>query len=110
MEHRGYYPKEERVARSRLAQLVHCSPFIYGSVVTSERKCGKANCWCRKKKKGGHVSSYLSVRVGKSKKRKMIFIPQRMVKKVQEWIRTHKEITHQMIKISESCVERVREE
>ena len=108
MRHRGYYPKEERAVRSRLVQLVHQKPFVYGSLVTSERKCGKVNCWCEREKKGGHVSSYLSVRVGK--KREMVFIPRAMVARVREWIATHKEIHQEILKISECCLQRVREE
>lgn len=108
MMHRGYFSKGERAVRSRLTQLVHGRPFIYGSIVTSERKCGKASCWCSGNKKGGHVSSYLSVRTGKH--RKMVFIPQAMLKRVREWTRTHKEISRYILKISESCLLRLREE
>ncbi len=108
MRHKGYIPRDERAARSRLAQLVHQQPFVYGSIVTSKRKCGKTNCRCKKKQEAGHVSSYLSVRIGK--KRKMIFIPQEMVEKVRDWTRIYRQINEQLINISESCVERIREE
>ncbi|MCK5591111.1 MAG: hypothetical protein KAI72_04070 [Candidatus Pacebacteria bacterium] len=100
--------RDEREARSRLAQLVHRKQFIYGSIVTSKRRCGKANCWCKKKEGAGHVSSYLSVKIGKD--RKMIFIPQGMVEKVREWTMRYQEINQQLVKISESCVKRIREE
>ena len=107
MGDKGYVPRDEREARSRLAQLVHGKPFVYGSIVTSKRKCGKANCRCKKIKGAGHVSSYLSVRIGK--KRKMIFIPRGMVEKVREWTKTYRQINEQLVNISESCVERIRE-
>lgn len=107
MRHRGDLGRQERALRSRAAKLVHRQPFVYGSIVTSKRKCGKANCRCKKEKDGGHVSSYLSVRVGKN--RKMIFIPGKMLKKVREWAGTYKEIRGHILKISESCLERLRE-
>lgn len=106
--YRGFMSKEEKELRSRLAKLVHREEFVYGSIVTSDRKCGKPNCWCKERKRYGHESSYLSVQTGKE--RKMIFIPQEMVEKVKEWINTYKEINSRIIKISNSCVERLREE
>ena len=107
MRYRGYFSRDEREARSRLAQLVCQKPFVYGSIVTSKRKCGKTNCRCKKKQGAGHISSYLSVRIGK--KRKMIFIPQGMVEKVREWTKIYRQINEQLINISESCAERIRE-
>jgi len=98
----------ERAIRSQLAKLVHRKDFIYGSIVTSKRRCGKANCWCKKKKGAGHVSSYLSVKIGKE--RKMIFIPQGMIEKVREKTMRYQEINQHLVKISESCVKRIREE
>ena len=106
MRHRGNLSKDERAVRSRTAQLVHQKPFVYGSLVTSKRKCGKVNCRCKKEKDGGHVSSYLSVRVGKG--RKMVFIPGSMLSKVKQWTRTYKEISGDILKISECCLERLR--
>ena len=108
MRQRGYLTGEEREARLRLAQLVHGEEFVYGSIVTSKRKCGKANCWCKKSKSGGHVSSYLSVRTGD--KRRMIFIPQEMVEKVREWTKTYRRINKGLAVISEHCAKRVRQE
>ncbi len=106
MRHRSSFSKDERAARSRLSQLVHGEVFVYGSIVTSRRKCGKETCRCRKTKNGGHISSYLSVRIGK--KRKMIFIPKTRVEKVREWTKTYQEINEQLVKISERCVEKIR--
>lgn len=107
MRHR-VFERDEREARSKLAKLVHRKKFIYGSIVTSKRRCGKANCWCKKQEGAGHVSSYLSVKI--DQKRKMIFIPQDMVEQVREWTSRYQEITQQLIKISENCVKCVRGE
>ena len=106
MLHRGNLIKEDQAIRSRLTKLVHNKLFVYGSMATSERKCGKVNCWCKDKNAGGHVSSYLSVRIGN--KRKMIFVPQLMVPQVQQWIRAYKEINEGLVRITEICVERLK--
>jgi hypothetical protein len=106
MVNKGYFSKEERVARSRAAKLVHRGTFIYGSIVTSERKCGKAGCWCQKKS-GGHVSSYLSVKIGDE--RKLIFIPQDMLKKAQAWVKAYRELEQDIITISGSCVAHLKQ-
>ena len=104
----GYYSKEERAARSQAAKLVHRSPFVYGSIVTSKRKCGKENCRCHQKGESGHESSYLSVRVGKQ--RKMIFIPHKMLGKTREWVKAYKDLSQYILKISERCLDRLNEE
>ncbi len=106
MQHRGNFFKEERAIRSKLTKIVHDKLFVYGSLGTSERKCGKVNCWCKGKKAGGHVSSYLSVRV--DGKRKMIFVPQLMVPQVKQWIQTYQEINASILRITELCVERIK--
>lgn len=107
MRHRGEFSIEERQMRSRLTQIVHQKPFVYGSLVKSAPLCGKKNCRCKKDGKG-HKSYYLSVRVGG--KRKMIYIPFTKVKQVQEWIGTFKEIQEGVYRISESCLRRLWEE
>ena len=93
--------KEDQAIRSRLVKLVHRKLFVYGSMGTSKRKCGKVNCWCKKEKNGGHVSSYLSVRVGN--KRKMIFVPQ-----VRQWIQSYRDINDGLVRITEICVQRLK--
>lgn len=104
MLNKGNLLKEELAIRSQLAKLIHRKLFVYGSMVTSERKCGKVNCWCSQK--GGHVSSYLSVRMGK--KRKMVFVPQSMVVEVKQWIESYKEINKGLVRITELCIQRLK--
>ena len=105
MVNKGYFSLEERAARSRAVKLVHRGAFLYGSIATSERKCGKANCWC--KKSGGHVSSYLSVKI--DGKRTQVFIPQDMLKKAQQWVEAYRELEEDILKITEGCVRRLKE-
>ena len=104
MLNKGNLLKEELAIRSQLAKLIHRKLFVYGSMVTSERKCGKANCRCQKE--GGHISSYLSVRMGK--KRKMVFVPQPMVAEVKQWIESYKEINKGIVRITELCIQRLK--
>jgi len=104
MLNKGNLLKEELAIRSQLAKLIHRKLFVYGSMVTSERKCGKANCRCQKE--GGHISSYLSVRMGK--KRKMVFVPQTMVAEVKQWIESYKEINKGIVRITELCIQRLK--
>jgi hypothetical protein len=106
MRHRGHLSQEERAVRSQLSKVVHGRPFVIGSLVTSRRKCGKENCRC--KKEGGHLSTYLSVKVGGE--RKTIYVPTRCEKKVSEWVKTYKEISNDLAKISECYVGKIREE
>ena len=107
MQSTGYFSKEERAARSRAVKLIHRGAFVYGSIVTSERKCGKAGCRCQKKNAPGHVSSYLSVKI--SGKRTMVFIPQDMLKKAQQWVDAYRELEEDILKITEGCVQRLKQ-
>ena len=107
MQHRGYLPKEELQTRSQLAKIVHRKPFLRGSLVKMVSRCGKDNCWCAKADKG-HVSYYLSIRIGS--KRKMIYVPDTHKKQVREWVKTYKEINKGIAKVSKHCLARFREE
>jgi len=50
MRHRGKLRGDELTWRSRAAMLVHRKPFVYGTIVTSKRKCGNTNCKCKKER------------------------------------------------------------
>ena len=105
MRHRGYFRKEERETRSRLAKTVHREPFLQGSIVKTYSRCGNNNCWCANAEKG-HRKCYLSIRVGS--KRKMIYVPTAHEKQVYEWVRTYKEISKGVAIISKNCLDRIK--
>jgi hypothetical protein len=105
MVNNGYFSSEERAARSRAVKLVHRGSFLYGSIATSERKCGKTNCWCQKS--GGHTSSYLSVKI--DGKRTQVFIPQDMLKKAQQWVKAYRELEEDILEITKGCVQRLKQ-
>lgn len=105
MRHRGHLKAGERAERSRLAKILHGKLFVCGTLVTSSRKCGKTGCWCSKAEKG-HISTYLQVKVGK--KWKMICVPKQKQKQVKEWVENYKEICERMIKVSNSCIKKIK--
>lgn len=107
MEHRGYLPREEREVRSRLAKIVHRKPFIRGSIVKMDRRCGKRNCWCAKEK-NGHSSYYLAARVGT--KRKLIYIPRKCEERMREWVGTYKQMNKGINNITQWCIKRLIKE
>ena len=102
MRHRGFLSARERRARSRLAQAVHESPLICGSLVTMARTCGNPGCKCTRGQK--HVSQYLSVRV--SGRRKMVYLSPDQEAPVRDAVRTYQEVKRRMEEVSASCLER----
>jgi len=102
MRHRGYLSRPERLARSRLAKLLHDRPFLCGSLVKMQRVCGKQGCKCMLGEL--HPSLYLAIRVGE--KRKMIHIPQALEATARQWVATYQESWQLMEKISQVCLER----
>jgi hypothetical protein len=102
MRHRGYLPTRERLARSRLAKLLHQKPLLIGSLVSMSRVCGKPGCKCAQGEL--HPGLYLSLRVGE--KRKMIHVPQSLEAQVRQWVGTYQEVWRLMEQVSEACYQR----
>jgi len=104
MEHREYFPDEERRVRSKLTQIISQRGFIRAGIVKMTRRCGKASCWCAQAK--GHVSYYLSMREGR--KRMMIYIPGSMEVKVREWVKNYKEVNKGIDRITAYRLKQIR--
>jgi len=102
MRHRGQFSRSERVARSRLAKLVHNEPFLCGSLVFMRRVCGKEGCKCAQGEL--HPGLCLALRVGD--KRKMIYVPQALEATVRRWVSSYQEAWELMEKVSQSCLQR----
>ncbi len=102
MRHRGQFSRSERVARSRLAKLLHNEPFLCGSLVSMRRVCGKEGCKCTQGEL--HPGLCLALRVGD--KRKMIYVPQALEATVRRWVSSYQEAWELMEKISQSCLQR----
>jgi len=102
MRHRGQFSRSERVARSRLAKLVHDQPFLCGSLVSLNRVCGKEGCKCSRGEL--HPGLCIALRVGE--KRKMIYVPQALETTARRWVSTYQEAWQLMERISQSCLDR----
>ena len=102
---RNRFAREERSARSRLAQLLHDHEVIRGSVVSMARRCGKAGCRCNQGEK--HVSLYLSVKI--AGKRRMVYIPAHLEQEVRRRVEAYREVEWLTQAVSEACLNRVLE-
>ena len=102
MRHRGQFSRSERVARSRLAKLVHDQPFLCGSLVSLNRVCGKEGCKCSRGEL--HPGLCIALRVGE--KRRMIYVPQALEATARRWVSTYQEAWRMMEEISQACFER----
>ncbi len=103
MKHRGYLAPQERLARSRLAQLLHEKPLLIGSLVSMPRRCGKPGCKCTRGEP--HPGTYLALKVGST--RKMVHIPQSLEVEVKQWVGAYQEAWKLMEQVSQSCFERL---
>jgi len=102
MRHRGQFARPERVARSRLAKLLHQQSFLCGSLVSMHRVCGKEGCKCTRGEL--HWGLYLAMRVGE--KRKMVHVPQALEASARRWVATYQEAWRLMEEVSQACFER----
>ena len=102
MRHRGQFTRSERVARSRLAKLLHEEPFLCGSLVSLQRVCGKEGCKCNQ----GELHPGLCVALRVGEKRKMIYVPRALEATARRWVSTYQEAWDLMEKISRVCLER----
>jgi hypothetical protein len=89
MRHRSHLPAQDRQARASLRKLLARNrPLVTGSLVQTERRCGKPGCKCTRGQK--HQALYLGTRVGRQ--RKMIFVPREMHDDVRHWVQDAREI------------------
>jgi hypothetical protein len=106
MQNRNHLAPKERLARSRLAQLLHQKPFLIGSLVSMPRRCGKVGCKCNQGEL--HPGLYLALKV--DSKRKMIHIPQSLQGKVRQWVGVYQEAWDLMEQVSAGCLEGLLQE
>jgi hypothetical protein len=106
MMHRGSFSADERQIRSKIRKIMGQERIIRAGIVKMTRKCGKVNCRCAEGK--GHVSYYLSMRVGKE--RKMVYVPRIMATKVRQWVASYKEINKAMDQLSNFSLQQLKQE
>ncbi len=96
--------QREREFRARLAQLVHASGLIRGTLAVRERTCGKPSCRCARGEK--HVSLYLVV--GEGGKYRQVFVPKQLQDVVRLWVENHQKARDLLEEISRVHYERIR--
>ena len=101
---RAKMASSERESRSRLAQLIHDSGIIRGTLAVRSRICGKPTCRCAKGEK--HVSLYLVVSEGG--KYRQVFVPKDLEVVVRLWVENHQKARDLLEEISRMHYERVR--
>jgi len=106
MRHRSHLPADDRQARASLRKLLSQNrPLVTGSLVETERLCGKAGCKCTRGDK--HKALYLGARVGRQ--RKMIFVPKDMHGEVRRWVEDARELQRLIERISQTWLAHLNE-
>lgn len=106
MMYRGSFSADERQIQSKIRKIMGQERIIRAGIVKMTRKCGKVNCRCAQGR--GHVSYYLSMRVGKG--RKMVYVPRNMAVKVKQWVASYKEINKAMDQLSSFSLQQLKRE
>ena len=89
----------------KLAALGKKTPFVIGSLVKIQRKCGNPNCRCAREGPK-HPAHLLTTKVeGKSQ---AIYVPVDMVEQVQQWCRQYRDLKADIKEVSECCEQLIR--
>jgi len=91
--------------RRKLAVLGKKQPFIIGSLVKIQRRCGNPNCRCAREGPK-HPAHLLTTKV--NGKTKAIYVPVDMVQEVQQWCRQYRDIKANIKEVSECCEQLIR--
>ena len=95
---------EKKILKERrkiFGQMPRVEESIRGSLVVMRRSCGKANCRCQKGQK--HRAMYLSQ--SHNGKTRMIYIPQNMEKKMDQYIKNYQKIKSVLNRLSDINIE-----
>jgi hypothetical protein len=97
--------KLKRKLGRKLAALGKKKPFVIGSLVKIQRKCGNPNCRCAREGPK-HPAHLLTTKVnGKSQ---AIYVPVDMVEEVRQWCLQYCEIKADIKEVSECCEQLIR--
>ena len=86
--------------RRKLVALGKKQPFIIGSLVKVQRRCGNPNCRCVRKDQR-HIAHLLTTKV--KGKTHAIYVPVDMVAEVRQWCRRYRDVKTNIKEISECC-------
>ena len=92
MSQRSQRSAEERLARSQLAQRITEQPFLRGSLIESNRSCGKPTCRCQHGQR--HRSLYLAV--NHRGQRARLYVPRALEATVRQWVANGQRIEQQL--------------
>ena len=91
--------------RRKLAVLGKKQPFIIGSLVKIQRRCGNPNCRCAREGPK-HPAHLLTTKV--NGKTRAIYVPVNMVEEVRHWCRQYRDIKANIKEVSECCEQLIR--
>ena len=91
--------------RRQLAALGKTQPFIAGSLVKIQRRCGNLNCRCAQDGPK-HPAHLLTTKV--NGKTQAIYVPVEMVEEVRQWCRQYREVKADIKEVSECCEQLIR--
>jgi len=103
MTYPAYLSASGRAARSQLTSLLQNRPMLRAGLVSMARTCGKPSCKCAKGEK--HVSLYVSLKVGRS--RKMVYVPPDLEQTVRLWAENYREAAALWEKMLQEYLERL---
>ena len=91
--------------RRKLAALGKKQPFIIGSLVKIQRRCGNPNCRCAREGPK-HPAHLLTTKV--NGKTRAIYVPVDMVEEVRQWCRQYRDLKADIKEVSKCCEQRIR--
>lgn len=95
----------KRKLQRRLKKLGQTEPFISGTLVKIERRCGNPNCRCAREGKK-HPAHLLTSKV--EGKTQSIYVPVDMVEEVRQWCRQYQILKSNIKDVSECCEQLIR--
>ena len=94
-----------RRLRRKLASLGKPQPFIVGSLVKIQRRCGNPNCQCAKEGPK-HPAHLLTTKV--KGKTQAIYVPVDMVEEVRQWCHQYSDVKAVIKEVSDCCEQLIR--
>ena len=91
--------------RRMLVALGKKQPFIVGSLVKIQRRCGNPNCRCAREGPK-HPAHLLTTKV--NGKTRAIYVPVDMVEEVRQWCRQYRDLKADIKEVSECCEQLIR--
>jgi len=95
----------KRRLRRKLASLGKPNPFVVGSLVKIQRRCGNPDCRCAKEGPQ-HPAHLLTTKV--NGKTQTIYVPVEMVSEVRQWCQQYSDVKTLIKEVSDCCEQLIR--